>query len=321
MNSSLNIVIPSDDPQMIAGSPHLERLRDVGNVTLYDTRPADEEEQIARVQNADVIINSRSQVKWNAATLHRLPRLKLISLCSIGTDCVDLTTAAECDVAVCNVPGQTAGVVAEHAFALMFGVARQLAWLTADMKRGNWSNLLLQSVTNRTLGVIGTGNIGREMIRLARGIGMKVIAWSFHPDHEIAKELGFHYVPFDQLLTESDVLSLHVKLTRDSQRLIGANEFASMKPNSILINTSRGAVVDTAALVHALNSGALYGAGLDVFENEPLAANDPLLSCEHVVLTPHAADQLPEGIDALNAGAVENVLAMINGNPQNVVTG
>jgi D-3-phosphoglycerate dehydrogenase len=287
---------------------------------LYDNRPESADEQIRRVQHAEVIINTRGQVKWPGDVLRQLPKLRLATVCGIGTDAFDLDTARELGITVCNIPGRTAPVVAEHAFALMLALSRRTAWFTAAMKLGRWPRMLATSLVGKTLGVIGTGNIGCEMIRLSRGFGMNVVAWSFHPSEEKAERLGFAYVELDQLLNASDVVSLHIKLTDDSRALIGARELGLMKPGSLLVNTARGAVVDRDALIAALDSGHLAGAALDVFDVEPLPADDPLLECEHLVLTPHCADQTPEGIELLNTGCVDNVIAFLEGRPQNVVT-
>ena len=314
------IVIPGDDPPQMQGSPQLDRLRVHGEVILYDNRPASVGEQLRRVQNADIIINSRGQVKWPGDVLRQLPKLRMGVVCGIGTDAFDLDTARELVITVCNIPGRTAPVVAEHAFALMLALSRRAAWYTAEMRAGRWPRMLATSLAGKTLGVVGTGNIGCEMIRLSRGFGMNVVAWSFHPSEEKAGRLGFDYVERDQLLQASDVVSLHIKLTDDSRLLIGAREFELMKPGSLLVNTARGAVVDRGALIAALNSGHLAGAGLDVFDVEPLPADDPLLECEHLVLTPHCADQTPDGIELLNTGCADNVIAFLEGWPQNVVT-
>ena len=313
------IVIPGDGPPQIAGSSRLDTLSEHGEVVLYEDRPTDDDEKIRRAEDATVILNSRGAVKWPGNILQRLPKLKMITVCGIGTDAIDLETAGELGIVVCNIPGKTAPVVAEHAFALMMAVSHRLAFQTAEMKAGRWTLKLAASLTGKTLGVVGTGNIGCEMIRLSRGFGMNVIAWSFHPSQEKAESLGFQYVELDELLKTADVVSLHVKLTDDSKYLIGQRELGLMKQGSLLINTARGAVVETNALVDALNSGHLGGAGIDVFETEPIPSGHPLLSCEQVVLTPHNADQTPEGIDLLNQGCIENIIAFLNGSPQNVV--
>ncbi len=314
------IVVPGDEPPQIAASPHLDRLRELGRVVLYDTLPANDEELLKRAQDAAVIINSRGTVHWRKPVLDQLPKLKMIATCSIGVDCIDLDAARERGVVVSNIPGRTAPVVAEHALALLLATARRLAFRTSELKVGRWVQRFDTTLYGKTLGVIGTGNIGCAMIRLARGIGMDVIAWSFHPDKKKAEQLGFRYVDRDELLKTSDAISLHVKLTDDSRGMIGRRELSLLKPGCLLVNTARGALVETAALVDALNSGHLGGAGLDVFDIEPLPADSPILNCEQVVLTPHSADQTPEGVDILNGGAVDNAIAYLKGQPQNDVT-
>jgi D-3-phosphoglycerate dehydrogenase len=316
----VRIVVPGDDPPQIAGSPHLERLRPCGDVVLHATRPTGPDDQLERARDADVLINSRGHVRWPGDLLRRLPRLRMIATCSIGTDAVDVAAARELGIVVSNIPGRTAEIVAEHALALLLATARRLAFRTAELKAGRWVQKLDIHLRGRTLGVIGTGHIGSAMIRLARAIGMDVVAWTFHPRPELAAQLGFRHVEFDELLRTADAVSVHVKLTPESRHLLGPREFGLLKPGCLLVNTSRGAVIDSAALVESLRSGRLGGAGLDVFETEPLPPDDPLLACEQVVLTPHSADQTPEGMDILNAGAVENVLAFLAGRPQNDVT-
>jgi D-3-phosphoglycerate dehydrogenase len=157
------------------------------------------------------------------------------------------------------------------------------------------------------------------MARLGKAIGMNVIAWTYHPSAERAKQLSVQYVDFEDLLRMSDVVSLHVKLTDDSFHLIGERELTLMKPKALLINVARGQIVDTDALVRALNSGHLGGAAIDVYAQEPPPADHPLLKCEQVILTPHCADMTPEGVDLLNEGAVDNIIAFLEGNPKNVV--
>ncbi len=239
----------------------------------------------------------------------------------MGYDAIDVEAAADLGIIVCNVAERTAPVVAEHALALMLATARRLAFLTNRIKEGHWDRANAVFLRGKTLGVVGTGAIGSEMLRLAHGLGMRTVAWTFHPSRERADLLGVQYLELDELLEVSDVVSVHVRLSPQSRRLLGPAEFARMKRGALLVNTSRGDVIDTAALVEALRSGHLGGAGLDVFDEEPLPPGHPLLECEQVVLSPHSADQTPEGVDMLNAGAVENVLAYLDGQPQNVVNG
>ena len=171
----------------------------------------------------------------------------------------------------------------------------------------------------KTLGLVGASSVAAELARLGRAIGMEVLAWTFHPMPERAARLGVTFVPLEELLSRCDVVSLHVKLTGESRGLIGPEQIRSMKPGTMLINTARGPLVESSALVEALNSGHLGGAGVDVFDDEPIPAGHPLLACQQVVLTPHNADSTPEGLDFLNEGAVENAIAFLEGKPQNVV--
>lgn len=315
----IKMVVPGDDPLQIAGSSHLERLKPYGEVLLYTDLPESFEEKIRRAQEADIIINSRGAVTWGAREFDRLPKLRMITSCSIGTDMFDLDAARARGIVICNQPGRTAPVVAEHMFGLMFAAAKRAAFFTAGLKAGKWIRMDTIFLQGKVLGIVGAGSTGEEMARLGQAVGMKVMAFTYHPSASRAQELGVEFVDLDFLLKAADVVSLHVKLTEDSRGLIGKRQFEMMKPGAILLNGARGAVVDTSALVEALSSGHLGGAGIDVFEEEPLPENHPLLSCEQVVLTPHCADMTPEGIDLLNSGAVENVIAYLEGKPKNRV--
>ena len=215
------IVAPGDDPIQVQGSPHLERLEHYGEVVVYTDRPADQKEKLRRARDADVIINSRSAVKWPGDVLRALPRLRMITTCSIGTDAIDIAAATQLGIVVANQPGRTAAIVGEHIFGLMFAVAKRAAFQTAELKAGRWTRMDNVYLQGKTLGIVGTGNVGAEVARLASAIGMRVIAWTFHPSPDRARELGVEFVELDRLLRESDVVSLHVSLTEDSRGMIG----------------------------------------------------------------------------------------------------
>ena len=321
MRERVTIVVPGDDPAQIQGSAHLKRLEPYGEVTVHTDRPASAKEQLRRAREAHVLLNSRGAVKWPGELLRQLPNLRMVTVFGIGTDSIDLDAARERGVVVCNIPGKTAPVVAEHAFGLMLACAKRAVFQTDELRAGRWGtrvdNVYLHG---KTLGVVGLGNIGARMAQLGRAIGMQVLGWTYHPSPARGAELGVQFVELDDLLRRADVVSLHVKLTERSRGLIGRRELALMKPGSILVNAGRGALVDEAALVEALDSGHLGGAGLDVFTREPLPADAPILRCRQVVLTPHNADGTPEGIDLLNEGAVDNAIAFLEGRPHNVVT-
>ena len=297
----------------------MAKLSEEAEVRLFTDRPADFEEQIERVRGAKAIINSRSYTQWQREAIEQLPELGHITVCGIGTDSIDLVAAKEHGVLVSNIPGKTAPVVAEHSFALMWAIAKQVTWYMDSMRAGMWTKMDGMFLAGKTVGIIGTGNIGAEMARLCRAVGMNVIAWTFNPSDERAARLGVEFVEFPELLERSDVISIHIQQTPESYHMIGEPELATMKPGALLVNVARGPIVDEVALVNALNSGHLGGAALDVFEEEPLPENHPLLDCEHAILTPHIADMTPEGLDLLNQGVVENTLAYLNGTPQNIV--
>jgi D-3-phosphoglycerate dehydrogenase len=319
MSTPIRIVIPGDDPPQLQGSPHLDRLRARGEVILHLDRPGDDAEKVRRATGATCLINSRGAVKWPGHLLEQLPGLRMITVCGIGTDAIDCAAARDLRVAVCNIPGMTAPIVAEHALALMLATARRVCFQTTQLRRGVWKTPDNIFLAGKTLGILGVGPIGAYTARLARAIGMRVQAWTFNPTPQRSEELGIPFVPLEELLRTSDVVSIHVKLTDQTRGLIGTREIGLMKPGALLVNTARGAIVDTTALVTALNAGHLGGAGLDIYDIEPLPADHPLLRCEQVVLTPHVADQNPEGMEILNKGAVDNVLAFLDGKAQNRV--
>jgi D-3-phosphoglycerate dehydrogenase len=243
----------------------------------------------------------------------------MITVCGIGTDFIDLAAARERGILVANIPGQTAPIVAEHAFGLMLAAAKRAHFQTAELKAGRWTRMDNVYLRGKTLGLVGTGAIGGAMAGLARALDMDVLAWTFHPTPARAAALGIRYAPLDEVLRAADVVSVHVRLSEESRGLLGPREIGLMKPGAILVNTARGPVVDTEALVAALRAGRLAGAALDVFDSEPLPPGHPLLACDQVVLTPHNADQTPEGMDLLNAGVVDNVIAFLEDRPRNVV--
>lgn len=320
MPDRVKIVVPGDNPQQIQGSPRLAQLEPYGDVTVYTDRPTSAEQQIERARGAAILLNSRGAVRWPGEVLRQLPTLKFITVFGIGTDSVDLVTAKELGITVSNIPGKTAPVVAEHAFGLMLAAAKRVVFQTGELREGRWGTRIDNIYLNgKTLGVIGAGPIGARMAALGKAIGMNVLAWTFNPTPERAARMGVEFVELDDLLRRSDVVSLHLPATDQSRGIIGERELGLMKPGSLLINTGRGALVDEAALLAALDSGHLAGAGLDVFAQEPLPPDAPILSREQVVLTPHNADSTPEGLDFLNEGAVENAIAFLEGKPQNVV--
>ncbi|MQG18865.1 MAG: glycerate dehydrogenase [SAR202 cluster bacterium] len=315
---NFSIVIPGDHPLQIKGSKHLKRLEEYGEITLFDSLPKNLDEQIERVQNADIILNTRASIKWNSDSIKKLTRLKMIATCGVGLDNIDLKAAKKSNVLVCNQPGVNSIYVAEHVIALMFSLAKRTAYQTVQIKKGNWSSIPNYFLNGKTIGLIGTGNIGSKIAETANHLGMNVIAWTFNPSIQKEQSLNLKYVSFKKLIQESDVISIQVKLTPDSEKILGEKEFKIMKKNVLVINAARGGLIDSNALIKYLENGHIGGAALDVFEIEPIPKSHPILNCDQIILTPHNADLTPECIDALNSGAVDNIISFIEGNPINI---
>jgi len=315
------IVVPDDNPPVLAGTPALERLRTIGEVRLYDSDATDPKTLIDRLREADVALNIRGRTLFTAEALGACPKLKLISIWGTGTDNVDLPAAAARGVTVTNTPGANAIAVAEHTVALMLAVAKQLVPADQAMRQGGWPRNLVPQLRGKRLGLVGTGLIGREVAAMARGLGMEVVAWTFHPSARLADSLGLRYVELDELLRTADIVSLHLRATPETRHFLNRARLAMLKPGAILVNTARGALIDEAALVECLREKKIACAGLDVFEAEPLPAGHPLLGLPNVLLTPHAAGMTPEVIQNGLAMAVENIESFQKGSPAHVVVG
>jgi D-3-phosphoglycerate dehydrogenase len=315
------IVVPDDNPPVLAGTPALDRLRTIGEVRLYDSDATDPTILIDRLREADVALNIRGRTLFTAEALEACPKLKLISIWGTGTDNVDLPAAVARGVTVTNTPGANAIAVAEHTVALMLAAAKQLASADQAMRQGGWPRNLVPQLRGKRLGLVGTGLIGREVATMAKGLGMQVVAWTFHPSARLADSLGLRYVELDELLRTSDIVSLHLRATPETRHFLSRPRLAMLKPGAILVNTARGALIDEAALVDCLREKKVACAGLDVFETEPLPAGHPLLGLPNVLLTPHAAGMTPEVIQNGLAMAVENIENFQKGSPAHVVVG
>ena len=319
--SKPKIIIPDDAPPVMGPSQAYQNLLSRADVIYFDSLPANRDEQLKRIADAELIINIRSSVAFPEAVLESCPKLKLVSLWGTGTDHVDLPAAARLGVTVTNTPGVSAYAMAEHALTLMLAVARNIPQIDASTRQGEWPRGFVAQLHGKTLGVIGLGAIGRQTARIARGIGMRVIAWTMHPSEQLAKELGVEMVELDELYRSSDVVSLHLRLSPDTTGFLGAREFGLMKPTAIFINTARGAITDEKALIEALEQKRIAGAGLDVFQTEPLPKDHPVLRLPNVVLTPHAGGVTKEALEAGLQLSIDNVFAFLQGKPQNVVAG
>ena len=279
--------------------------------------------------------------KVDAQIIAALPNLKLVATRSTGFDHIDLEACREKKIIVSNVPSYGENTVAEHTFALILSLSRNICKTCTRSLRYDFTIEGLKGfdLKNKTLGVIGAGRIGLHVIRIAKGFGMNVLAYDVNQNDLLSEVLGFEYVSLEELLSKSDVITLHVPYNNFTHHLINKDRVKLMKKGAILINTARGAVVDTEALIEALNKGILAGAGLDVLEGEELIKEekqllyDPkklevlsnlvkghiLLSKENVVFTPHIAFYSQEALERILEITVQNILAFSSGNPQNVV--
>lgn len=305
------IVVPDDFPSVFEGSAAHERAKTLGELRVYTERGADDDSELARrIGKARVAVNIRAYARFTDVVFRACPGLEMISIWGVGTDNVDLEAAARHGVTVCNTPGANAYAVAEHAIALMLAVARKIPQIDREMRGGEWPREMLAQLHGRTLGVFGTGSIGGRVAELARAFGMTVLAWSARRNGVVEKE---------SILRQADIVSLHVRLTPETRGFIGREEFALMKSGAILVNTGRGPLVDRDALLSALSTGRIAGAGLDVFHDEPVKPGDPLLGCANTVLSPHHAGQTPEVRRDGLLLAIQNVENFLAGRPTNVV--
>jgi phosphoglycerate dehydrogenase-like enzyme len=310
-----HIVIPDDAPPVMGASEAYRKLLRRTPLDYHDTLPGSEDRLIERIAGADIVINIRSSTGFGDSVFRHCPNLRLLSLWGTGTDNVDLAAAIRHGVTVTNTPGVSAVSVAEHALAMMLAVARRIPRVDAEVRQGRWPRGQAVQMHGKTLGIIGLGAVGRQFARLGTGIGMRVIAWTMHPD----PALGFELVSLDDLLGSSDVVSVHLRLSPETRGFIGKHELEKMKPSAILINTARGAIVDGQALLEALTASQIAGACLDVFEIEPLPHEHPLTRLENVVVTPHSAGITPESLEAGLQLCIQNVWNFLNGHPTNVV--
>jgi D-lactate dehydrogenase len=277
----------------------------------------------------------------DAGVLGACPNLRLVATRSTGYDHIDLDACRERDVAVANVPTYGENTVAEHTFALILALSRNVHKAWVRTQRGDFSLAGLEGfdLRGRTLGVVGTGHIGLHVAKIGRGFGMRVVAFDPHPQPLLAEVIGFEYLPLDALVAASDIVTLHAPVTPATTHLVDRDLLARFKSGALLINTARGALVDTEALLDALDGGTLRGAGLDVLEGEDvltedrrllaaghdearlrtLLENQELMGRENVVVTPHIGFDSVEAVQRITDVTAANVAAFLAGEPQNLL--
>ncbi|MHB8908425.1 MAG: C-terminal binding protein [Syntrophales bacterium] len=303
-------------------SDEAEVIRKAG-IVLVDIDAATEDEIIAKAQDADVVFVVRTQ--FTRRVFENLPKLRAVIRCGVGYDNVDVDAATDNNVLVINVPDFCFEEVSNHAIVLIMACAKKLVQLDHTLKTAGWkaSRQLLDpmgSIWGQTLGIVGCGNIGRMTARKAQCFGLKVIGSDPYVDPGLARESGITLMSLPEVMGASDYVSLHPCLNRETFHLIGEREIALMKPGAYLINTSRGSVVDEPALIRVLRDKKIAGAGLDVFERDPIDPENPLLKMDKVIVTPHSASYCEASFKRLRISVGEEAVRVARGRwPKNVV--
>jgi len=286
--------------------------------------PPPKEIIIEKIKDCEGILTLLTD-KIDAEIMDKAQKLRIISNYAVGYDNIDVRSATQRGIMVTNTPGVLTETTADLAFALILATARRIVEADKFTRSGKWKSwgpmlFLGRDVYGATLGIIGLGRIGQAVARRAKGFNMKVIYYSRKRKEDVERELGVEYGELHSLLKEADIVSIHTPLTEETYHLIGEKELSLMKPTAILINTARGAVVDQKALYKALKERRIFGAGLDVYEKEPIDADDPLMELDNVVLLPHIGSASVETRGRMARMAAENLLAGLRGEkPPNLV--
>ena len=308
-----------DDYQGVAlDSADWGAVRARGAIEAFRDHLADEDALATRLAGFDVVVAMRERTPFPASLLRRLPDLRLLVTTGMKNASIDVAAARELGVTVCGTAGSSAATP-ELTWGLLLALARGLPQEMADVRDGGWQRGVGFQLEGRTLGVLGLGRIGRRVAGYARAFGMDVLAWSQNLKPEDAEAQGARYVTKDELFASSDVVTVHLQLSDRTRGLVGRPELDLLGPDGYLVNTSRGPIVDEDELVSALREGRLGGAGLDVFDVEPLPADHPLRSLPRTVITPHIGYVTRETYATFYGDAVADILAWLDGEPVRVV--
>ena len=269
-----------------------------------------EEKIIPLVKDVDAIVAGEDWI--TAGVMDAAKNLKIISKVGIGLDHVDIPAATKRGIPLTNTPAANYQSVADLTFGLLLSLSRRILESNTYLLNGTWKPLIGTEMWNKTMGIIGLGRIGKAVARRARGFDMNILAYDVYQDEEFAAEHGINYVTIDELLKNSDFITIHVPGLKETKYLIGAREFDLMKSGVFIANTARGGVVDEKALYAALKNGSIGGAALDVFEKEPAMGN-PLLELPNVVATPHMSSYSQESLARMCMNSAENVITIMNG--------
>ena len=299
-------------------------LEKLGQLTVYDRTAYEESPLIAqRIGDAEVIVTNKTPISQQ--TLEQCPNLKLIAVLATGYNVIDCAAARKKGVSVVNVPTYGTASVSQYSIALLLEICHHIGHHDQSVHAGNWANNAdwcywdypLIELEGKTMGIIGFGRIGQAEGRIARALGMRVLAYDLYPS-DSGRAIGA-YVDLDTLYRQSDVISLHCNLTPENTRMINKDSIAKMKDGVILINNARGQLIDEQDVTDALNSGKLAAAGLDVVYTEPIREDNPLLKAKNCIITPHISWAPKESRQRIMDITAENIRAFLAGRPQNVV--
>lgn len=293
-------------------------LKTFGTVTYYDRTPT-EAEAIQRIGDAEIVLTNK--VPITDSLLAACPSIRLVCVLATGYNVVDCGAARSRNIPVCNVPSYSTDAVAQFTFALLLELCNQVGLHTQSVHAGEWTSCPdfcywktpLMELSGKTMGIIGYGRIGKAVAKIATAMGMKVLT------HSRTQRAGENHVSLDELLASSDVVTLHCPLFPETQGIINASAIAKMKDGAILINTSRGPLIDEQAVADALSYGKLRGAAVDVVSKEPIPGDSPLLTAPNCIITPHIAWAPLETRQRLLDCVADNIRCFLNGYPQNVV--
>ncbi|RCK26010.1 2-hydroxyacid dehydrogenase [Thalassospira profundimaris] len=315
----MRIAILDDYQKLALQSADWSAVKAHGEITVFHDTITDKNALRDRLMPFDILCVMRERTPISGDLIRSLPNLKLIVTSGKRNAAIDVATAHECGITVCGTESPSTATP-ELAFALMLGLARNIVGENASMRSGGWQIGLGQDLAGSTLGIIGLGRLGAQIAKIAQAFDMHITAWSTNLTPERCQEVGVEYKPSKEaLLRDADFVTIHQRLSDRTRGLIGIEEFRQMKKTAFLINTSRGPIVDDAALIDAVNQGEIAGAGIDVYDQEPLPAAHPLRKCDKLLLTPHLGYVTRHTWDVFYGQTVEAVLAWINGDPIRVL--
>ncbi|EUB99448.1 Phosphoglycerate dehydrogenase [Rhizobium sp. CF080] len=318
----MNIAILDDYIGVSQQVADWESLKSRANVVVFDRPLAVPDEAARALADFDVICTLRERMPIPASLIERLPKLRYIVVTGKRYDTVDVAAATARGILVSNTPvtGTTgAGGVAELVWGLILSSTRHIASEDRMMRQGGWQHQAGTTLGGKTLGILGLGGLGRQVAGIGKAFGMKIQAWSQNMTDEHAAAVGGERVSKEELFASSDIITVHLALSERTRHIVGAPELQAMKKTAFLINTARGAIVDEQALVEVLQSGSIAGAGLDVYEKEPLPKDHPFRSLPNVVITPHVGYFTREMLGTYYGDAVRLIDAFLDGRPDRVV--